>query len=125
MLFRSLGLHGRLAKAESGADFARRIEQALDRAPLHVAGSDRPIQTVAWCSGAAQGYIEQAVQLGVDAFLTGEVSEQTVHVARESGIHFFAAGHHATERDGARALGAHLAAQFDLEVIFIDVPNPA
>lgn len=120
-----LGLHGRLAEPESGAGFAKRIEQALGRAPLHVAGGERPIRSVAWCSGAAQGHIEQAVQLGVDAYLTGEVSEQTVHVARENGIHFFAAGHHATERDGVRALGEHLAAEFALEVIFVDVPNPA
>ncbi len=119
-----LGLHGSLAEAESGEAFARRIADALGREPLHVAGSDRPVHTVAWCSGAAQGYIEEAARLGVDAFLTGEASEQTVHVARECGIHFYAAGHHATERDGARALGEHLAAEFGLEVEFVDIPNP-
>ncbi len=119
-----LGLYGGLPEAETGDEFAVRIERALDREPLHVAASDRPVQTVAWCSGAAQSYIEAAVALGVDAFLTGEASEQTVHVARECGIHFYAAGHHATERDGARALGEHLAAEFGLEVEFVDIPNP-
>ncbi len=119
-----LGLYGGLPGAETGDEFAARIEKALGRAPLHVAGSDRPVRTVAWCSGAAQSYIEAAVALGVDAFLTGEASEQTVHVARECGIHFYAAGHHATERDGARALGEHLAAEFGLEVEFVDIPNP-
>ena len=119
-----LGLYGGLPEAETGDDFAARIERALDRAPLHVAARDRPVRTVAWCSGAAQSYIEAAVALGVDAFLTGEASEQTVHVARECGIHFYAAGHHATERDGARALGEHLAAEFGLEVEFVDIPNP-
>ncbi len=119
-----LGLYGGLTEAESGEAFAGRVEKALGRAPLHVAGSARPVQTVAWCSGAAQAHIEAAVELGVDAFLTGEASEQTVHVARECGIHFYAAGHHATERDGARALGEHLAAEFGLDVDFIDIPNP-
>ena len=119
-----LGLYGGLPGAETGDEFAARIEKALGRAPLHVAGSDRPVRTVAWCSGAAQSYIKAAVALGVDAFLTGEASEQTVHVARECGIHFYAAGHHATERDGARALGEHLAAEFGLEVEFVDIPNP-
>ena len=119
-----LGLYGALIEAETGDEFATRIEKALGRAPLHVAGSDRPVRTVAWCSGAAQSYIEAAVALDVDAFLTGEASEQTVHVARECGIHFYAAGHHATERDGPRALGEHLAAEFGLEVEFVDIPNP-
>ncbi len=119
-----IGLYGGLPGAETSDAFASRIEKALGRAPLHVAGSDRPVRTVAWCSGAAQSYIEVAVALGVDAFLTGEASEQTVHVARECGIHFYAAGHHATERDGARALGEHLAAEFGLEVEFVDIPNP-
>ena len=81
----------------------------------HLTNEDKKsesIQKVAWCTGAAQSYIEHAIALEVDAFITGEVSEQTVHVAREAGIHFYAAGHHATERYGIQALGAHIAAQF-------------
>jgi len=80
---------------------------------------------VAWCTGGAQGYIEQAVAAGVDAYVTGEVSEQTVHVARENGLSFFAAGHHATERYGVKALGDYLAQQFGIEHRFIDCDNPA
>ena len=90
-----------------------------------VTGGDRPIRRIAWCTGAAQGYIERAVSAGVDAYLTGEVSEQTVHVARECGIHFFAAGHHATERGGVRALGARAAAALGIEHEFVDLDNPA
>ncbi|UCE89641.1 MAG: Nif3-like dinuclear metal center hexameric protein [Pseudomonadota bacterium] len=123
----AIGLHGRLARPASASDFARHVAQVLGRRPLLVAGAgdEALIDTVAWCSGAAQGYIEQAVALGVDAYLTGEISEQTVHVARECGIQFIAAGHHATERYGARALGRHLAANFSLEHEFIDIDNPA
>lgn len=71
-----------------------------------------------------QGYFEQAVALGVDAFLTGEISEQNVHVAQETGVAFIAAGHHATERYGVQALGEHLAARFGLEHRFFDQDNP-
>jgi putative NIF3 family GTP cyclohydrolase 1 type 2 len=86
--------------------------------------ASRPVKRIAWCTGAAQGYIEDAARLGVDAFLTGEASEQTVHFAREAGVGFIAAGHHATERYGVQALGAHLAARFGVEHRFIDIPNP-
>ena len=97
-----IGLLGKLPKTMSGDEFAAYIESKLGRKPLHIAGSDCPISRVAWCSGAAQGMIDQAVELGADAYLTGEVSEPTVHSAREQGIHFYAAGHHATERGWIR-----------------------
>ena len=80
---------------------------------------------MAWCTGGGQNFIEQAAELGVDAFVTGEVSEQTIHTAREMGIVFFAAGHHATERYGVKALGEHLHSHFDIDVEFIDIDNPA
>ncbi len=101
-----------------------RIERVTGRAPLHIAGDDRPLRRIAWCTGAAQGYIEAAVAAGADAYITGEASEPTVHVAREEGIHFVAAGHHATERYGVQALGEHLAKEFPLEHRFIDIDNP-
>jgi putative NIF3 family GTP cyclohydrolase 1 type 2 len=82
------------------------------------------IRRVGWCTGAAQSYLEQAADLGLDAFVSGEVSEQTTHVVRERGIHFFAAGHHATERYGVQALGRHLAERFGLDYEFIDIDNP-
>lgn len=115
---------GELAEPVSGVEFATRIETRLQRQPLHIAGSDAPIRRLAWCTGAAQSFIETALHEGVDAFLTGEVSEPTVHFARENGLHFFAAGHHATERYGVQALGTHLAAKFPLHFTFIDIDNP-
>lgn len=121
----SLVCVGELEHELTGDAFAIQIEQALQRAPLHIPGKAKMIKNVAWCTGGAQGYIEQAIAAGVDAYITGEVSEKTVHLARESGIHFFSAGHHATERYGAKALGAHLAEQFELEHQFIDIDNPA
>lgn len=120
----SIGLTGTLQESCSGAAMAALLESRLGRSPLHVAGSDREIRTVAWCTGGAQNYIELAVKAGVDAYITGEVSEQTVHIARETGIHFFAAGHHATERYGVQAVAAHLVARFGLEHEFIDIDNP-
>lgn len=120
-----IGNFGRLAVPMSAEQLSDHITDKLDREPLHV-GPDSAalINTIAWCTGGAQGYIDKAVALGVDAFLTGEASEQTTHTAREMGIHFFAAGHHATERGGVQALGQYLASQCDLEHLFIDIDNP-
>lgn len=121
---RSIGLLGQLTGSMNGDEFAAFVESRLGRKPLHIAGSKKQIKRVAWCSGAAQGMIDQAVALGADAYLTGEVSEPTVHAARELGIHFYAAGHHATERYGVQALGDYLAEQLDVEHVFIDIDNP-
>jgi putative NIF3 family GTP cyclohydrolase 1 type 2 len=82
------------------------------------------MRRIAWCSGGAQGWFEQAIASGADAYVSGEISEQTVHLARESGIPYIAAGHHATERYGVRALGAHLEERFGLECRFVDIDNP-
>ncbi|HCJ30704.1 MAG TPA: Nif3-like dinuclear metal center hexameric protein [Pseudomonas sp.] len=121
---RSVGLVGSLDAPLTPADLMRRIQTALGREPLMVEGPG-PIRRIAWCTGGAQGYIDQAVAAGVDAYLTGEVSEPTVHIARENGLSFFAAGHHATERYGVQALGEYLAKRFAVEHLFIDCPNPA
>lgn len=121
----SVAMKGRFATPTSGADLAQQLMQVLNRKPLHIAVKDKPLETVAWCSGGGQSYIEQAALAGCDAFITGEVSEQTVHVARELNIDFVAAGHHATERYGVEALGKHLAEQLSLDVQFIDIDNPA
>lgn len=120
-----IGLYGRLEEPLAAGTLAKQIAERLDRPPLHVGDPAATIQTLAWCTGGAQSFIEEAVRLGVDAYLTGEVSEQTVHIARENGLHFYAAGHHATERYGARALGEHLGAHFGIEQQFIDIDNPA
>ncbi len=82
------------------------------------------IKNIAWCSGAAYDYFEQAIALNVDVFITGEFSERTYHLAKEAQVNFFAAGHHATEKDGIRNLGVHLAEKFDLKHCFIDEENP-
>jgi dinuclear metal center YbgI/SA1388 family protein len=121
----SIGNAGRLAESMALQDFADRVALRLGRTPLVVAGGTHPIKTIAWCTGGAQSYIEQAAALGVNAFLSGEISEQTVHLARELGLHFIAAGHHATERYGAPAVGRYLAAQLGIEHRFIDIDNPA
>lgn len=115
---------GELAQPLSAAAFGRQVAANLQREPLVVDGG-QPIRRLAWCTGGAQGYIDQAIAAGVDAYLTGEVSEQTVHSARENAVSFFAAGHHATERYGVQALGDYLAAQLGIEHLFIDCDNPA
>ena len=120
-----LVLRGRMENPLTLDEFSIQVGESLDHQPLAISGGDHSIDTLAWCTGAAQGYIEQAIDAGVDAYLSGEISEQTVHAARESGLHYLAAGHHATERYGVQALGAHLAEKFGIEHEFIDVPNPA
>jgi dinuclear metal center YbgI/SA1388 family protein len=103
---------------------AHRISEALHRTPIVIGKSDASVRRIAWCTGAAQSSMELAIREGVDVFVSGEISEQTVHLARESGVAYIAAGHHATERYGVQALGQHLADQFDLEHVFIDIDNP-
>ena len=118
---------GNVADLETPLDVSELVDHLAGitgRQPLHIPGGDRPLQRVAWCTGAAQGYIEAAVAAGADAYITGEASEPAVHVAREEGIHFIAAGHHATERYGVQALGEHIARTFPLEHRFIDIDNP-
>ncbi|MDH0896952.1 MULTISPECIES: Nif3-like dinuclear metal center hexameric protein [unclassified Pseudomonas] len=120
---RVVGLLGSLAEPLSPRDFARRVQDVLGREPLLVEGQGM-VRRIGWCTGGGQGYIDYAIAAGVDLFLTGEASEQTFHSARENGISFVAAGHHATERYGVQALGDHLARRFALEHLFIDCPNP-
>jgi len=119
----NVGLVGELDTPLSASEFAARIEQALERAPL-VVDHQQPIKRVAWCTGAAQDYIQHAIAQGADAFITGEVSERTFHEAQENNISFFAAGHHATERYGVQALGEWLAERFDIEHHYVECPNP-
>ncbi len=120
----NIGLTGNTDKSYTVEEFGEMLAVRLGRAPLIIEGGGNKISTVAWCTGAAQNYIEQAVETGVDAFITGEISEPTVHIAREAGIHFFAAGHHATERFGVQAVGEYLANKLNLDHQFIDIENP-
>lgn len=116
--------HGELAD-ERPDPLVERMTGLLGRAPLLIRASERPIRRIGWCSGAAQGAIVEAAAAGLDAFISGEISESTTHLARELGIHYIAAGHHATERYGIQALGRHLAEKFMLDHLFIDDDNPA
>ena len=114
------------------------ITDSLGRLPLHISAhyqtsdsnqsdtqNNRLIERVGICTGGAQDMIEQAALMGCDAFISGEISERTTHIARELGIDYFACGHHATERGGIQALGELVAEQFGLPVTFIDIDNPA
>ncbi|MFT5716693.1 MAG: dinuclear metal center YbgI/SA1388 family protein [Oleiphilaceae bacterium] len=121
---KSIGLVGQLSEPMSAADFRDLVSKALGRECLHIGDEKEIIQSIAWCTGAAQSMIDKAVELGVDAFLSGEISEPTVHIARETGVHYFSAGHHATERYGVQALGDKLETEFDIQFQFIDIDNP-
>jgi dinuclear metal center YbgI/SA1388 family protein len=122
-----VGWYGRTSKPTTLAALAGELSVALRREPLVIPGGNdpqRPVSRIAWCSGGAQSVFEEAVALGVDAYLTGEISEQNVHLARESGVAYIAAGHHATERFGVQALAAHVAERFGIECEFVDIENP-
>ena len=120
-----LVLLGHLPHPMPAGEVARSVAARLAREPLLIGEPQREIKRVAWCTGGAQDYLESAVAAGVDMFLSGEISERTVHLARESGVAYLAAGHHATERYGIQALGAHLEEHCGLDVTFVDIDNPA
>lgn len=115
---------GTLATATTAAALSDDLQAMLGSDVLAIAAGDLPVRKIAWCTGAAHGYIEAAAADGADAFVSGEISEPTVHLARELGIHYFSAGHHATERYGVQALAAAISSEFGLPYEFIDVPNP-
>jgi dinuclear metal center YbgI/SA1388 family protein len=115
---------GAPAQTQTLAQLGTQLAEKLGRTPQIIGEPSSSVKRIAWCSGAAQSYFEQAIALGVNAFITGEISEQNVHVARETGVAFIAAGHHATERYGVMALGEHLAKHFGIEHRFFDQDNP-
>lgn len=115
---------GSAGYATTLGELGHSIGNALRRQPLVVGNAQQPLRRVAWCTGAAQGMMEAAVAAGADAYITGEVSEPTFHLAQETGCGFIAAGHHATERYGVKALGEAVAGEFGVEVEFVDVDNP-
>jgi dinuclear metal center YbgI/SA1388 family protein len=119
-----VGFLGRAGGAATADELAQQLAAKLGRVPLLVGDGTRELGRIAWCSGGAQGWFEQAIAAGADAYVSGEISEQTVHLAQESGVPYIAAGHHATERYGVQALGAHLAARFGLDCRFVDIDNP-
>ena len=116
---------GRLKTTQTLAQLSERIEAVFGRKPTVIGDLDREIKRIAWCSGGAQGFFQTAVDEGVDAYLTGEISEAQYHLANETGVAFISAGHHATERYGVRALGDAVAEKFGIEVVHFDENNPA
>ena len=119
-----IGFLGTPARETTAACLADELGLVTGRPPLLIGGGGRPIRRIAWCSGGAQDYFEQAIETGVDAYISGEISEQAVHLARESGVAYIAAGHHATERYGVQAVASRLQAEFELETRYIDIDNP-
>ncbi len=120
----SIGNWGSLQKTMTLEQLSQDISDKLGRRPLAIAGGDHPIKNLAWCTGAAHNMIDKALALGVDAFVSGEISESTVHFARENGIHYIAAGHHATERYGVQALARWLHEETGIEHEFVDIDSP-
>lgn len=119
-----LGNVGYLSNTMTGEEFGNFITEKIGRIPLHIPGHGRRISTVAWCTGAAQDFLTDAFLRQADAYISGEISERTTHLARELQIDYFACGHHASERYGVQALGDYLADKFTLEHQFIDIDNP-
>ena len=120
----SLVWHGTMPGVQTLGQLGLRIEERLQRAPLLIGMPDMPVQRIAWCTGDAHSMLSDAIDAGAQAFITGEISEPSVHLAREAGVGLVCAGHHATERYGAKALGAAIAEHFGVTVEFIDVDNP-
>lgn len=122
----SVAMFGEFTQPLTANQLSERIALALNRQPLHIApeNDDKFIKSVGWCTGGGQDFIDLAVAKGLDAYISGEISERTTYSAREQGIHYFAAGHHATERYGVKALGEWLAQYHGVEVMFIDIDNP-
>ncbi|MEK8030132.1 Nif3-like dinuclear metal center hexameric protein [Ideonella sp. DXS29W] len=120
-----LGFIGDAGAAVTLSDLAAQVDSRLRRAPVVAPGDGRTLRRIAWCTGGAQGYFESAIAAGADAFITGEISEPQMHLARETGVAFLACGHHATERYGAPAVGARLAEALGLAHEFIEIDNPA
>ena len=121
----SVSMKGHFAQPKSITEIGQQIESALGRKPLIEAAGPDEISTLAWCTGGGQGYIDLAAEQGIDLYITGEVSEQTIHTAREMNIHFIAAGHHATERYGAMAVSEYLRKELSIDARFVDIDNPA
>jgi dinuclear metal center YbgI/SA1388 family protein len=119
-----IGFLGVSPEPTFAGELAARVGAALGRDALLVGDAARPVKRVAWCSGGAQGYFEQAILAGADVYVSGEISEQTVHLARESGVPYVAAGHHATERYGVQALGRHLAEHCGVSCEYVELDNP-
>ena len=120
----NIAAYGNLSQEITLRELGVNLERVLSRKPLIIGNEAKFIRRIAWCTGAAQDCFDEAIRLEVDVFITGEISERTVHAARESGVAFISAGHHATERYGIQELGEHVAKKFGIAHQFIDIDNP-
>ena len=120
-----LGVKGLFPEAVPAEELVERCRKVYGQEPLAYLAGPESISTLGIISGGGQREFYSAIGEGLDAYITGEVTEWVMNVARETRTHYLAAGHYATERLGVRALGEHLAERFGIEVEFIDVPNPA
>jgi dinuclear metal center YbgI/SA1388 family protein len=121
----SIGQSQNQSAFENAEALSAHVAACLGRTVTCIGANDKPVKRMAWCSGGAQSYFESAIAQGVDVFITGEISEPQAHIAKETGVAFLACGHHATERYGAPAVAAHVAAAMGLKHEFIDIDNPA
>jgi dinuclear metal center YbgI/SA1388 family protein len=119
-----LGWLGQAMGVATVGELAARIEKALGRTPLVIGDMNKVIGRIGWCTGAAQGFLVDAIAAGAATYLSGEISESTVHLARETGTTYISCGHHATERYGIKALGDYISAEFGTAHYFIDIANP-
>ncbi|OZG70527.1 Nif3-like dinuclear metal center hexameric protein [Hahella sp. CCB-MM4] len=117
--------YGKLPNPMTVSQLNEHVSHCLSRAPLIVSGGRENLETVAWCTGGAQGFIDNAADLGVDVYISGEISEQTTHSAREQAVTYVAAGHHATERYGVQLLGEAIREEFGIVVDYFELSNPA
>jgi dinuclear metal center YbgI/SA1388 family protein len=119
-----IGWMGMATGLATVGEMADRIEKSLGRKPLVIGDASQEIGRIGWCTGAAQNFLADAVVAGANTYLSGEISEPTVHLARETGVTYISCGHHATERYGVRALGEFISSEFDIVHYFIDIDNP-
>ncbi len=120
----ALGVYSDLSVMQSMQSIVALVADKLGRTPLMVGPAQKDIKRIAWCTGGAQDMLQEAIDAGADAFISGEISERTTHLAREMGIVYLAAGHHATERYGVQALGDKVAQELGISHRFIDDNNP-
>ncbi len=121
---RAVGVIGRRDQPLPAGELFAAVGLLTDREPLVFDAGPAEVSSIGVVSGAGASQLGEAIELGLDALLTGEPAEHAMADAREGAVHFIAAGHYATETLGIRRLGELVAERFEVEHEFIDVPNP-
>lgn len=119
-----LGVYGDLSNPTTPQELTHKLSELLNRTPQHISVNDKPITKIGICTGAAQDFLEEAADLGLDAFISGEISERTPHIAKELGIDYISAGHHATETFGVEAISTHIEQNLGVKSFFSNIQNP-